>query len=154
MRARDLICLLAAIFLTGCGGPKPATLEGEVFIVTKGSQVIRLPLVDVRIIEAGDIQHIRDRQNPVVAPETKFAEFQRFGQVFPTNSEGRFHAQVPAGRYALVAHSERQVGREVEQYFWVEPVDCVQGQTLQVNLTNRNVYDGEPLPLPKAFIRQ
>ncbi len=117
---------------------RPATIEGDVFIVTKGAQSIKLGAIEVRVLQTAEIDALRERRG---TGRVRFTELPGALRTATTNADGHFSVEVPAGNYALAAQAERRVGYATEKYFWLVPVAAQAGGKAPVSLTNRNLAD-------------
>ena len=95
-------------------------LEGEVFIVTRGRDNVKLGLNQVRFYKI----HI-----PTNEIEKKFFAI--------TNSDGKFSIKLPQGTYKILAESEREVFGKTEKYAWRIPITLNQ-EKQSVTLSNNN----------------
>ena len=146
MRARA-VAWLALLSLAGCS-PKPGAIEGQVFISTKGGQSIKLGAVEVRVFEAPALEAAARRVDVGAGGHITWSVLPVAQRIALTDADGRFRIQVPAGIYCLAAHSQRSVGRETEQYYWLEPVQAKAGETAAVALTQLNASDTDWLIMP------
>ena len=115
--------LLIVSILSGCSSNEYADLDGEVFVVTRGRENVRLALTQILVGETG-----------VNAP-TYPTEFVASTM---TNSDGKFNVRLPKGKYRLFARATRSILGMVEKYEWVVDVDLVNGHQTVI-LSNHNL---------------
>ena len=181
----------------------PSKLTGQVFIVTRGRDNVKLALVDIVLIEERLIlQHIKEKSESgsakkqallpnftkikedygaaknlheiatkerrpfketqelfkdVLANARKYdeakAEINRydspeyyFDSIPPglvttkTDADGRFSMSLPKGRFALAANTNRRVGSDTEQYYWLVWVETASPE-ISVMLSNDNLFE-------------
>jgi hypothetical protein len=56
-----------------------------------------------------------------------------------TDADGKFNMNLPTGKYALVASSQRRVGTTTEDYSWLVWVDVNSDGAKQITLSNQNM---------------
>jgi hypothetical protein len=62
------VAIVGALGLVGCK-PKPVALTGQIFIVTRGAENIKLGLVEVQLIQRQDVKSFLDKIMPTVETE-------------------------------------------------------------------------------------
>ena len=139
------------------------TIEGQVFIRTRGAETFKLSLVDVLIFERKVIEADLDRKRKVALPlfdylqhaETSnsrasgimadytmsadyfFSDLPEPLQISKTDADGKFSFKVSSGSYVLAAASSRNVGSNVEHYHWM--VKVTSDADKKITLANDNL---------------
>lgn len=156
-----VVCVLLSVFLpklipapsTTPAAPSPQpprTISGEIFIITKGRQTVKLSGARIsvqRLQETLDAIHRAEESD--IGHTFRIYDYQR---AFPgteaattADADGKFSITVPAGQYALVADEERAVFDKSEYYHWV--VEAADHTTL----SNSNLAGGPGSLLPARF---
>lgn len=185
-KAYILIFVLTSIFQISCA--RQTNLKGEVFIVTRDAQNIKLGAVTVSVVPAnlinGHVERLKseyDRQNKnfndllkicsdwgknidnlsltqVQSRKEKmsdcYSEVFTNGNAIPklffdtlpqsvasavSDSDGKFALTIDnPGKYVIAARSSRNVGKEIESYFWLVSFEA-SGEQIQLALTNKNM---------------
>jgi hypothetical protein len=63
-----LIVTIGTLGLTGCK-PKETMLSGQIFIVTRGSENIKLGLIEVQLIEKQQVAEFLEKKDRIIEPE-------------------------------------------------------------------------------------
>lgn len=58
-----------------------------------------------------------------------------------TNADGNFSLKIKEGRYALVAHSTRDIGGSTEHYCWILWISVKSGEANKIILSNDNLFE-------------
>jgi uncharacterized protein YcfL len=140
--------LYGVILLSMAGCSKAGgELKGEMFIVTKGSQNIKLGAIEVRAIP---LKEYRTYISARLANDTQrdlsinyyLDELPKGIATTTTDSEGKFTLTLPEkDKYILAAHAQRQLFDTTERYYWVVPVDFDPSKQPTVQLSNNNLIE-------------
>lgn len=161
-----LIIVLANIFFLSCNKKeaelkKEVELKGDVFVVTRGAGNYKLGLVKITAIpdeimqsyiNAKKLQRtnklLDEKQSQYVSIESYFDDlsFPKGVATTDTDAEGKFILKLPkAGRYAIVARSERKVIDSTEKYYWLIGLDVNENNSNTIILSNNNMFTTESL---------
>ncbi len=128
------LCLILVLAFSGCTSKENAeiaVLEGEVFVVTRGRENVKLALVQIIICETG--------VNAPTYPTDFVANT-------VTNSDGKFSVHLSKGMYRLFATATRSIPfGTVEKYEWVIDVNLVNDRQT-IMLSNHNLSPADKWP--------
>ena len=139
-----LACLLAAGFTGGCGN-RERDISGQIFIVTKGSQNVKLGLVAVHVLTDAQIKAASEqcfnRENTFTTRGFEAISVLFFDSLPPaitkSDADGQFTVRAK-GKTWLLARSSRKVGSDDEAYVWAVPTE---GQPPKLLLSNDNHFN-------------
>lgn len=130
-------CLAISVAQLSCGSKMEyAELEGDVFVVTKARENLKLGLVQILVCETGS--------NAPTYPTEFVANT-------VTNSDGKFRVQLQMGTYRLFATATRSIPfGNAEKYEWVVDITLVSAhQTIILSNHNLSAPDKWPESLRK-----
>jgi hypothetical protein len=160
--------VLTALLFSGCS-PSQTEINGEVFIVTKGGDNMKLGLVQIMVFKPAVIlSHINKRKEFVKAETSRINKAADLGsmtnddyaeqsymlnsgepyfQDMPTpiitaqtNSDGKFTLTLPnRGSFVLAAHAHRELGDRLEDYYWLINVSPNGTSHKTIMLSNNNM---------------
>ncbi len=157
MSPSALLFILAFLVLSTACGSKEGQLTGEVFIVTRGGQNVRLGLVEVRAIPAETLTpFIIAKMAPAKEEELNAPEY--FFEGLPvavasamTDADGKFSMTLNRKqRYALAAHATRNIGDTTEKYFWLFWVSLDGKGSKRILISNDTLFE---VPHADAVVR-
>jgi hypothetical protein len=133
-------------------GPTHQTLRGQIFIVTRGGESVKLGLVEVRAITAEALaahaDFDRELGGGTQSPARLFFTigFPDSAATTKTDADGRFSLTVPRGlKVVLAAAAQRQVGGNREAFHWLVKPDAARTDGGEILLSNDNVVSsGSP----------
>ena len=140
-----LAAMFVALLMVGCGeeaveGVRKSEelIGGQIFIVTKNRENVKLGLVVVKVFDEDGIAKIRTEAKSIlehllarVDEDSRWDEFKEgwidstIAEVTPsagakTDADGRFLFSPPSDKFMLAATSSRLTGDEQEKYRWLE----------------------------------
>jgi hypothetical protein len=144
MLVKALIAIVA-LLMVGCGeeaveGVRKSEelIGGQIFIVTKSRENVKLGLVVVKVFDEDGIAKIRTEAKSIlehrlarVDEDSRWDDFKEgwidstIAEVTPsagakTDADGRFLFSPPSDKFMLAATSSRLTGDEQEEYRWLE----------------------------------
>lgn len=130
-----LLASLIACCLGGCS--RQQKISGQVFIVTKGRDNVKLGLVGVHALSDEQLKTavVTAFEGKAIPANEPLAE--RLFAILPppaatTDADGQF-ALTAKGRVWLLAKAERNAGNSTESYVWVVPTKGEDGKLLLAN---------------------
>jgi hypothetical protein len=162
-----VVVVLSVLVLLSCG-PQECHVAGEVFIVTRGGQSIKLGLVQISAIaEEAARHHLQLKEDEIIKTPADMRlkkelsgersahlwspEFLLDGMPAPvhtakTDSDGRFVLILPARRnYLLAATAQRYIGDDTEHYTWLVWAAAKGKKSLSLSLSNDNLAQDDIL---------
>jgi hypothetical protein len=150
MKDRILWCLFILAALSAAGCKRNTQLNGEVFVVTRGAQNIKMALVEVKAIREEFVREYFARKQAEATGEDedmvtaefylKEMEFLPVIEKATTNGDGKFSMALPAkGKFALFAKAKRLTLDKEERYYWLVWVTVDKADSLDVMLSNDNL---------------
>jgi hypothetical protein len=140
-----LTAMFVALLMVGCGeeaveGVRKSEelIGGQIFIVTKSRENVKLGLVAVKVFDEDGIAKIRTEAKSIlehllarVDENSRWDDFKEgwidstIDEVTPsagakTDADGRFLFSPPSDKFMLAATSSRLTGDEQEEYRWLE----------------------------------
>jgi formylglycine-generating enzyme required for sulfatase activity len=145
MKLVKTLIAIAALLMVGCGeeaveGVRKSEelIGGQIFIVTKSRENVKLGLVVVKVFDEDGIAKIRTEAKSIlehrlarVDEDSRWDDFKEgwidstIAEVTPsagakTDADGRFLFSPPSDKFMLAATSSRLTGDEQEEYRWLE----------------------------------
>jgi hypothetical protein len=124
--------------------PSTGTIKGQVFIVTKGGQSIKLGGVAVKAIPEAAVDAWIKTSRDFPHPDLRVANLPLPYATTLTDADGYFVVTLPTGRYLLAARATREFYSETEEYCWTIWSSAKHGVTNEVMLSNHNLIGGSP----------
>ena len=183
---RLLLAGLALIF-GSCGGGEENVegvrkgdelIGGQIFIVTKGGENVKLGLVSVSVLDEEAAEELRaaalKRADDMLEDVDAYKEWEIFEALWlpgvllkadvlslkkattKTDADGRFLFSPPSDRFALVAQGSRLAGGDEESYEWVVVFERDEVGPSGILLSNDNMAGGsvnQLLPVAEARVK-
>ena len=167
-----VVLLCGALALAGCGEEEVERepISGQIFIVTKSRENVKLGLVTVKVYDEAEIEKIRKKADAIleqVAANTRWDDFKKdwidlaIADATPsvevkTDADGRFFFTPPSDKFMLAATSSRLAGDTQENYRWLEVCEVNSIGPSGLLLSNDNLLDDltqSPVSPPDALDR-